>query len=193
MSSKQAAYTGLAISLVGAVLAFALESDDSSFIGVRLQSFGAVLLGAGALLTVSALIAASSSSGGGSAGQTPTLDNVKAIGGLVAVVSAIIGVAALTIVTQARLSSDKANSIVAVCTTAFGVISAVVGAYLGIKVTADQSSDAQHQAQLAHQQLGAATQAAAEAAPEKREAIKRAVDQAVEDASKTNKAGRDGD
>jgi hypothetical protein len=192
MSSRYLAITGLVVAVVGGILAFALKSPDTSVWGVKLQSLGAILLAVGALLVAAAgMMTVGGGDSSSNSAHSWNVDGLKAIGGLIAVVGAIVGVVALTVVTQSRLSSDKADSIVAIATAALGVISAIVGAYLGIKVTADQSANAQQQAQLAHAQLGAATVAAGDAAPEKREKIKQAMATAAEDAATVSKKSQE--
>jgi hypothetical protein len=192
MNAKRAAITGLMLAVVGAILAFALKSPHNAVAGIELQSLGAVLLATGGLLVAVAGVVVFGSGGSSPGSPSGGVDGLKTIGGLVAVVSAIIGVVALTIVTQSRLSTDKASSIVAIATAAFGVISAMVGAYLGIKVTADQSADAQQQAQSAHAQLGAAKAAAAKAVPaDLEDDVKEAMDSAAEDAVKPAGKHRD--
>jgi hypothetical protein len=192
ISAGQVAAIGLVIAALGAILALTLKSPDSAAAGIKLQSLGAVLIGLGAVVVAGAGIAGFGGSGGGNGSRTTSTAGVQTIGSLIAVVAAIVGVVALAIVTQQRLSSDKASSIVAIATAAFGVVSAVVGAYLGIKVTADQSADAQAQARLASAKLGAATAAAVDAAPEdKRDDVRRAVVGATEHVAEvTRKGGR---
>lgn len=157
---------GLLFAVVGAVLALALKSEDPSALGVRLEPLGGVLFALGVLMMAAAALSSVTGGGGGGGGggsgggTDPT--SLKSIGGLIAVVTAITAVTALTIVTLTQLGSNK-DSIVAVTSSAFGIISAVVGAYLGIKITADTSAKstekagqetkmAEQQAQVAEQQ-----------------------------------------
>lgn len=139
---------GLSFALVGAVLAFALKDSDASVLGVSLQPFGGVLFAAGALLIGGAAIVSMGSGNGGTSAE-----GIKSVGGLIAVVVGITAVTALTIVTLTQLKDEK-DSIVAVTSSAFGIISAVVGAYLGIKIssetTAKASDEAKHAAVAEH-------------------------------------------
>jgi FtsH-binding integral membrane protein len=126
---------GLSFALVGAVLAFALKAGDPSVLGVSLRPFGGVLFAAGVLLVACAGI---SSIGDGDSGASA--DGIKSVGGLIAVVVGISAVTALTIVTLTQLGTDSKDSAVAVTSSAFGIISAVVGAYLGIKISSDNTA-----------------------------------------------------
>ena len=94
-----------------------------------------------------------------SAGQNkvlPTAESIRSVGGLVVVVIGVLAVTTLAIVTMALIRSGKdANSMIPLATAAFGVISAVVGAYLGIKIGSDQSATFAQDANRAHAQLGA--------------------------------------
>jgi hypothetical protein len=192
MNARGIAIGGFIAALAGGVLAFALNDPNASAAGVKLESLGAVLLIAGGLaLAAAGVLAFGGGAQAGGDGSSWSIDGLRTIGGLIAVIGAIVGVVALTVVTQARLGSDKADSIVAVATAAFGVISALVGAYLGIKVTADQSSEAQKQAQVAHAQLGAATAAAADLAPpEQKEEVQERMAAAAEEAANLGKKSR---
>jgi hypothetical protein len=76
-------------------------------------------------------------------------ESLKAIGGLIAVLFGILAVAVLSIVTITRLEADDKDSMVAVTTSAFGIISAVVGAYLGIKISAETNAKATDEAKHA--------------------------------------------
>jgi len=150
---------GFSFALVGAVLAFALEDSDAVVLGVSLQALGGVLFAAGALLIGAAAIG--SMGGNDDAGNSET---VRRLGGLIAVVVGVIAVTALAIVTLTQLGDEK-DSLVAVTTSAFGIISAVVGAYLGIKITGDTADKAtrevknaavaEHEAHIARRQVAA--------------------------------------
>lgn len=167
-AAKRSAFVlvaGFALALVGAVLAFALEESDPSVLGVDLQALGGVLFAAGVLLIVATAI--SSMGGGGGDGDSDS-NSIKSISGLIAIGTGITAVTALTIVTLTQLGPNNKDSIVAVTTSAFGIISAVVGAYLGIKVSGEQSSNvaagaqreadvAQHDAHVANSKLLAVT------------------------------------
>jgi hypothetical protein len=149
---------GLLFALVGAVMAFALKDSDASALGVDLQPLGGVLLAAGTLLLAAAAVG-SMTGDGGDGGDSET---IRRLGGLIAVVVGITAVTALAIVTLTQLGDEK-DSLVAVTSSAFGIISAVVGAYLGIKITGDTSDKAvkevknaavaEHEAQIAQRQV----------------------------------------
>jgi hypothetical protein len=107
----------------------------------------------------------------------PSAESIQSIGGLVAVVVGVLAVTVLAIATMAFIESGKdANTLIPLSTAAFGVISALVGAYLGIKIGTDQSKTFAQDATQARAQLTAvqgfvpaaqqkeATQAAQEAA-----------------------------
>lgn len=152
MSSKQWLGIGFVVALIGAVLVFALDLSDPTVAGVDLHAFGGVLLAAGALLMGGAALgggASGGSTGGDNGGGATDSNSIKAIGGLIAVVAAIVAVGALTVVTLTQLGSTNKDSMIAVTSSAFGIISAVVGAYLGIKITADTSEKASEQAKSA--------------------------------------------
>jgi hypothetical protein len=86
----------------------------------------------------------------------PSADSVKAVGGLIAVVVGVLSITALAITTMAFIDSGRdANSIVPLASSAFGVVSAVVGAYLGIKIGTDQSASFAEETNRAHAQIGA--------------------------------------
>jgi len=125
--------------LVGAVLAFALKDSDAAVLGVRLQPFGGVLFATGALIVAAAAIGSISDGKGSTATNA---EGIKSIGGLIALVVGITAVTALTIVTLTHLGSGSKSSAVAVTSSAFGIISAVVGAYLGIKISSDNAANA---------------------------------------------------
>jgi hypothetical protein len=149
----------LAAALVGAVLVFALDNESASVIGVKLQPLGGVLLAAGLLIVVGTAITGMGGGGGGapatSSNSSTDVNSIKAVGGLIAVVCGTVLVASLAAFTITRLGSKEADSAVAIASSAFGVISAVVGAYLGIKITADTSArageEAKHTAVVKHE------------------------------------------
>lgn len=192
---------GLLFALVGAVLVFALEESDPSVLGVSLQPLGGVLFAAGVLLIACGAIG---SIGKGDGGTTDS-NSVKAVGGLIAVVTGITAVAALTVVTLTQLGTGDKDSMVAVTSSAFGIISAVVGAYLGIKITADtnekasdeakkQAEAAQHQFDVVQHQISAMEKKAEEVAGTKAEAIKAAGYQAAgEEAARMKGSHRGGE
>lgn len=135
---------GFLFALVGAVLVFALRDSDASVLGVRLQPFGGVLFAVGALTIAAAAIGAI---GDGKGSAAANAEGIQSIGGLIAVIVGITAVTALTIVTLTRL--DNKDSAVAVTSSAFGIISAVVGAYLGIKISSDNAANADEEAKQA--------------------------------------------
>lgn len=135
------------------------------------------------------------SDGGAGSESSVDFNSIKAIGGLIAVVSGITAVTVLAVITLTQLDSTDKSSMVAIATSAFGVISAVVGAYLGIKITADHSANAtadakdaavsQHQAEVDRQRLLAMTSKAEEIVPGQAEEIKAAGFKAGEEAART--------
>jgi hypothetical protein len=145
---------GLLLAVAGAVLAFALDDLDAGALDV--EALGGIMLATGAVLAVGAAIAVAGG-GGGSVGAGSGLAdpvNLKSIVGLVAVVTGVVAVTALTIITVAAL--DDKNSEIAVTSSAFGVISAVVTAYLGIKITAETSGKATEEVKGASEKAAAA-------------------------------------
>jgi hypothetical protein len=155
--------------VVGAILAFALDDDKRAIGDVRLEPLGVILLSAGVVLLVGLWMATLMSGGregggtgpvdpdgpddgpnGGGAGATAAVGGpwnpdtgLHTVAGLIAVIGAIVAVCVLSAITLTRLSgSDDKESIVAITTTAFGIISAVVGAYLGIKVSSTAAENA---------------------------------------------------
>jgi hypothetical protein len=167
---------GFSFALVGAVLAFALEDSEAVVLGVSLQPFGGVLFAAGALLIGAAAIGSMGGNGGADSSET-----IRRLGGLIAVVVGVVAVTALAIVTLTQLGDEK-DSLVAVTTSAFGIISAVVGAYLGIKITGDTTDKAtrevknaaiaEHEAHIAKRQVAAMKETAEDTVdPEQAEAI----------------------
>jgi hypothetical protein len=75
--------------------------------------------------------------------------SIRAIGGLIAVVVGVTAVTGLAIVTLTQLESSNKDSIVAITSSAFGIISAVVGAYLGIKISSETNAKASDEAKNA--------------------------------------------
>jgi len=125
------------------------------------------------------------------------MNRLKAIGGLIAVLAAILAVTALAIFTMAQLDTDNQDSMIAVTTSAFGIISALVGAYLGIKITADTSARtteqareaavAQHEAGVLSEKLTAVTDKVDEVADSQQAT---AIKDAGEEAEKQARATR---
>jgi hypothetical protein len=201
VNARQWAVVGAVLAVVGGVLAFALENKDASALGVSLRPFGGVLLMVGVLLLGAVAIAGMHGGGAGSSQQAEgkgsgggEFENIKAIGGLIAVVAGITAVAILAVIAVTRLGSDK-SSTVAVTSSAFGVISAVVGAYLGIKISSEttaKSSDeaknaaiSQRDAEVAQQKLASMTQVVEEVVPGKADEVKAKGFQAGEEATRT--------
>ncbi|HEV7769924.1 MAG TPA: hypothetical protein VGO66_04590 [Solirubrobacterales bacterium] len=193
MSNRSWVGVGCVVTLLGAILVFALDDPDASLLGVSLKPLGGVLLGAGVVLVIGLAIGSMGNNGDSqSFGHTGDLSSIKAIAGLIAVVTGVGAVAGLAAFTLTQLGDAEESSTVAISSSAFGVISAVIGAYLGIKVSTDQSSNAtaearhaavaQHEANVANQKLQAVTDKVKEVAPTQAEAIKEAVFQAGEEA-----------
>jgi hypothetical protein len=190
VNARQWAVVGAVLAVAGAVLAFALENQDASALGISLRPFGGVLLVVGVILLGGLAIAGMSGDVEGSKGAS-SFESIKMIGGLIAVVFGITAVTALTIVTLTQLGSDNKDSIVAVTSSAFGIISAVVGAYLGIKVSSDTSAKAsdegkraavaQHEAKIARREVAEMKKTAEEEDPDLAEKLDVASEQARED------------
>jgi len=108
-------------------------------------------------------------------------DNVRAVTGLLVVFIGILAVVALAVVAVLRLGGEEKDSIVAVTTSALGIISAVVSSYLGIKATAN----------MAAKTASASAESAGEAAIAQNEArVKKSkVDGLNEEIEKQEKAG----
>jgi hypothetical protein len=140
---------GFLFALVGAVLAFALKDSDSSVLGVSLEPLGGVLFAAGALLVAGGAIASTRLNGNGGNSGGADANSIKTIGGLLAVLAGITAVTALAIVTLTKLDPENKESMIAVTSSAFGIISAVVGAYLGIKITADSATKTNEESKTA--------------------------------------------
>jgi len=86
----------------------------------------------------------------------PTADSIRTIGGLVVVAIGVLAITILAVTTMAFIGSDKdGNTIVPLSTAAFGVISTIVGAYLGIKIGTDQTKTLAQSASEAHARLSA--------------------------------------
>ncbi len=186
-------FAAFSFALVGAVLAFALKDSDASVLGVSLQPFGGVLFAAGVLLIAGVGIGSIGDGDGGGGG--PSADGIKSVGGLIAVVVGIVAVTALTVVTLTQLGTANKDSVVAVTSSAFGIISAVVGAYLGIKISSETTAKAsdeakvaavsQHVANVAKSELEAVTHQVEDfATPAQTNAIKAARSAAAEEATR---------
>ncbi len=88
----------------------------------------------------------------------PSSESIKEVGALVAVIVGVTSVTALAVVTMALVTKENANIIIPLSTAAFGVISAVVGAYLGVKIGTDQSKELTKNIGQAHENLAVAVQ-----------------------------------
>ncbi len=96
----------------------------------------------------------------GRARSAPAEGRIGSRDGLIAVTVGIVSVSTLAVVTLVLLrNGNDAASTVSVATSAFGVISALVGAYLGIKIGTEQTQGiaqgAQRDAQAASARAGA--------------------------------------
>ncbi len=124
-----------AVGVVGAILAFAL--DGNSTVGaLDLKRLGWVLLGLAGALLIAAVISAIKPEDGNPVSE----EALRTVTGLVAVVAGITAVAALTITTVELVGVGKEGNTeasVAITTSAFGIVSTVITAYLGIKATAN--------------------------------------------------------
>jgi hypothetical protein len=109
-------------------------------------------------------------------------DNVRAVTGLLVVVAGILAVVALAVVAVALLGGTNKSSIVAVTTSALGIISAVVSSYLGIKATANTAAKT---ASMTAEKAGEAAVAQHEARVKKSK-----VDGLNDEIDKQEKAGR---
>jgi hypothetical protein len=86
----------------------------------------------------------------------PSAESIRSVGGLVAVAIGVVAVTGLAITTMAFVESGHdANTLIPLSTAAFGVISAIVGAYLGIKIGTDQTKSLAQDATQARAQLTA--------------------------------------
>lgn len=141
----------LALGGVGAIMAFTLEGGDRSIAIIRVRPLGVILLVMGGLFLLWGLVVwwqarrpAPATNGSNGSGARATA--IKSIGGLVAVALGVGAVAALTIVALTVVGGLDNSSVVAISTSAFGVISAVVGAFMGIKIGTDQTGQTVGQA-----------------------------------------------
>ncbi len=189
---------GLTLALLGAVLAFALQPGrpaDWTALGLIVLIAGlAALLVRGAV----ELSSAASTIRSGQVGQSAEQEGAKngsesrraprgdrALSGLLAVVTGILAVVVLGVVTLALLRGGADNSsTVAIATSAFGVISAVVGAYLGVKIGAEQG-------QAANEAAGAQTQEVAKVAREATAQAKAATEAAGAQTQEVAKVARE--
>jgi len=101
------------------------------------------------------------------AARDPATEKVRAITGLIAVVVGMATVAGVAVVAVILLGGGKEESVVAITTSALGIISASITAYLGIKATANTSKEA---SAAVSEKSGEAAVAQHEAATAQREA-----------------------
>ena len=152
------------VAILGGVLAFAIDDGH-----LRAKPLGLVLLTAGAVLVVgwcgdrwfSRTARAGNTEGSKPnppAGPSPAptgIDALRAVAGLIAVLAAVGSIVALFVLTISLKSGFTADNAIAFATSAFGVISAITGAYLGIKITSDQAAGTQQAAGIAQAQAAA--------------------------------------
>jgi len=90
--------------------------------------------------------------------ERTSIESLRAITNLAAVLAGIIAVAVLAIVTIELLNGEeKSEAAIAITTAAFGIISTVITAYLGIKATANaanKSGEASNDAAVARYEEG---------------------------------------
>lgn len=76
--------------------------------------------------------------------ERTSIESLRALTNLLAVLAGIIAVAGLTVVAIELLNSEeKSEAAIAITTAAFGIISTVITAYLGIKATANAAGRAE--------------------------------------------------
>ena len=148
--TKTLVFTGAGLSVIGAVLVFAL-ADPKPFFGLSPRGLGGVILVTGLLLLAAAGVRESLGPSTDKPDRTPRAQAFQAVAGLLAVLIGILAVAVIGVVTLSVLltASTKSESAVAIATSAFGVISALVGAYLGVKIGTQQSGNLADEAQSA--------------------------------------------
>ena len=182
---------GLLVGGVGAVLAFALENDDA-LVGIRERPLGVVLFVFGGLFLAWGFLQWLAGRQAGRAtgtGPRSSAEAIKSIGGLVAVAMGVGAVAAVTIVVITTVTSLDSASTVAIATSAFGVVSTVVGAFMGIKIGTDQTGKAVDEVKASAAALGAAATRLSAAQVEK---LKQDVATATEIAHAVSEAPTDG-
>ncbi len=126
---------GAAVGVIGAALAFALDGG-TSLGALDLKALGGVLLGLAGILLVAAAVSAVKPKDG----EPVSEEALRTVTGLVAVVAGIVAVGALAVITVELVGvGEKGNTeaTVAITTSAFGIVSTVITAYLGIKATAN--------------------------------------------------------
>jgi hypothetical protein len=107
----------------------------------------------------------------------PSGASVKAVGGLIAVVLAILAITGIAVVTELLIkASGGTGGFAAVAASAFGVIATVAGAYFGVKVGSDQAKASAQEASRAHARAAALQSfVPAERQDDARDAVERAV------------------
>jgi hypothetical protein len=148
---------GLVLGALGAILAFALKSDHD-LIGVRLRPLGVIVLVVGGLFLLWGLLRwweARNPPARTAHTTTSQLEEIRSIGGLVAVAIGVGAVAALSVVVITTQTGLDNTSIVAISTSAFGVVSTVVGSFVGIKVGTDQAGKAIEEVKASGTAVGA--------------------------------------
>jgi hypothetical protein len=130
------------MAFAGAMLAFALQDVDAG--PLNLSALGDVLLAAGVILAggvAVALVRPAEDRNCRGRGSETSIESLRAVTGLVVVITGIVAVGTLTIVAVSLLGVGKENkdATVAIVTSAFGIVSTVVTAFLGIKATANSS------------------------------------------------------
>jgi hypothetical protein len=138
--------------VIGAILAFALHNPDKAVAGLNLDSLGLVLMTAALIVLAGWAVdlwwtASPRRRQGPASSPTPPsgggggiVDLIRTVGGLIAVMIAIGAVVTVFIVAVSLNTDLKPESVVALATAGFGVISAVVGAYLGIKISSENNA-----------------------------------------------------
>ena len=147
---------GAALALLGAVLAFALANPRIVVIGLKVKALGIIALVFGLALLALARVWRSDTQAGGAGGTRAPLPGSETMrtGGLVVAVVGVLAVVAIGVFALVRIGSED-TSAVAIVTAAFGVISAVVGAYLGIKIGSQAAAESSDDLKAAHAQVGA--------------------------------------
>lgn len=88
----------------------------------------------------------------------PAADSIQSVGGLLSVLVGVIAITSLALVTMLVINKDNSGAIIPLVTSAFGVISAIVGAYLGIKIGTDQNASFAQKANESTARLAAVQQ-----------------------------------
>ncbi len=162
------------VAVVGAILAFGVDDRSVVVLGLRVRSLGLIVLAGAALAALwatsrwlySRRVVPSAGTGGGNRAEA-----VHSIGGLIAVAIGVGSVLVTTIVVVTTAGLDP-SSTVALATAAFGVISAVVGAFIGIKIGTDQTGKAVKDVRAAATMVAATT---AQLTDQQRDAVQKNV------------------